>query len=265
MIDVTLLPQPRGRKPQALTRPADAARARQSEDEPVNLDNRVVLERVERKAAEKGPEERAMRVDPIRRLVLPNGLRVLIQRSTVVPAVAMQFYQLGGLLSDAPGHEGVTNAAAQMLLRGTEKRSAERIAQQIEDLGAEVGTEAGNNTAFVRAACLKQDWAAVLDLVADVTLHPSFPEDEWARVRPRLGAAIARQNDEWSGELRNRFRLEYFGDAYPWSQPPAGRAAVVDALKTGDLAEHYRRHLGASQAVLSIFGDVDPDQVAQKA
>jgi zinc protease len=260
MIRVALLPKPKDEKLTEIVRPpapsADAAVAAI----PVDLDNAQLLARLTANLAAASAAVGPLQVDPVQTFTLDNGLRVLIQRSTVVPAVAMQMYRLGGLLADAPGREGVANAAAVMQLKGTQTRSAQQIAQAIEDLGAALSTQSGNNTVYAAGVALRDDYPAILELLADVTLHPTFPQDEWDKLRPRLLAGIARQNDSWSGELAQHFRATWFGGNHPWSQSTLGRAAVVENLTPDDLRAFHFDHLSAQDAVLAIYGDVDVEQ-----
>ncbi|MCC7192574.1 MAG: insulinase family protein [Phycisphaeraceae bacterium] len=262
LITIRLMPQPRGQKLPPMTRPADEGKP-DGMTEAVNLDNSQLIARIRKATAEKRSSNEAITLGPIHRYVLPNGLRLLVQKSTVVPAVAVQMYQLGGLLADEPGKEGIASATMTMLMKGTKTRTAQQIAMEIEDLGAALDTQCGNNTSITRGLALKEDLPRLLDLFADVTLNPSFPDDEWAKLRPRIVAAIARQNDTWSGELRTKFREAYFG-SHPWSQLPLGRAEVVDKLTTGQLADFYQRHLGAADTVISVFGDVEPEAVKKE-
>ena len=264
LIRVTLLPAPKGEGPPRLTRP-EAVALEDVAAEPLELDNAALLERFKSLSASAEASVPAVAVGPIERHVLPNGLRLLVQRNTLLPVVAIQMYSLGGLLSDTPGREGVAGAVATMLRKGTTQRSADEIARQLEDLGAVLSTSGGNNTSYVQAESLKEDWPVVLELLADVAIRPTFPEDEWDKLRPRLVAAIARQNDSWSGELRSAFRQAYFGARHPWSQTTLGRGDVVAALTVADLRRFHRNHLGAAQTVLAVFGDVDPQQVVRQA
>lgn len=260
LMTITLLPQTQSDNTTALKRPADPEVTFKSQK--VELDNADILARFEKQHVNSEPQARAaIETLQLEQHVLPNGLRVIIQRSTLVPAVAMQMYQLGGLLGEEPGKEGVANATSVMLTRGTKTRTAQDIATQIENLGAGVSPGIGNNTFYTRSLALKDDWRAVLELMADVTLHPSFPKDEWEKMQPRLLAAIDRQNDTWGGELRNRFRHAYFGSDYPWSQNVMGRREVVASLTGEDLSRFYYDRLDASQTVLAIIGDVEPAEV----
>lgn len=265
MITITLLPAPPDHKNETLKRPDDTVDIDTLETKPVNLDNVVLFDRINRVQSQRADEPREVVIEPIQRFVLPNGLRLLVQRSTLVPAVAIQMYSLGGLLSDEAGREGVAAAVADMQMKGTESRTADEIAQQLEDLGASMDTAAGNNTTYVRANCLAEDWKTVLALAADVAIHPSFPEDEWARLQPRRVAQIARLKDSWYQELSQTFRPAFFGEEHPWSQATIGRAEVVESLTVENLRAFHTAHLGASQTVLAVFGDVDPDEVAKTA
>jgi len=232
--------------------------------EPVELDNQRLVGELRDALSEPGDESEVVRVDePVMRR-LDNGLRVIVAPSTAVPGVSVQLYQLGGLLSDEPGKEGVANATMQMLTKGTTGRTADQIAEAIEDLGASLATASGNNTVYARAGALSEDLPVVMELLADVWLNPSFPEDEWDKLRPRIVSAIERQTDRWSGELSMAFRAAYFGD-HPWSRSALGRAEVVKELTVQDLAEYHRTHLSAADAVLAIAGDVDVDDAVALA
>lgn len=261
LITVTLMPQTPDHKREPLTRPEEPNG--EFARKPVEIDNTATLELM-RKATATVEESKAIEVRPIERFTLDNGMRVIVQRTTVVPGVSMQLFWIGGLLADEPGREGVTSAVVNMLMRGTRTRTAQQIAEAIEDLGAAMGTEAGNNTSFVTATSLKQDWPTLMELMADVALRPSFPAEEWATLQPRLLAAIARQRDSWSGELRQEFRNAYYGN-HPWSQTPLGRLDVVEKLTPGDLNAWHQQMLDAEDAVLVVVGDVNLDEVKAKA
>ena len=261
LITIKLLPLSPGEKPAPLTRSQDQSIAA-SNNESINLDNEEILNQLSVQHAAANSST-AIHVHPIQQFTMPNGLRLLVGANNIVPAVAMQMYHIGGLLADSPGGEGLTHATASMRMKGTGSRTARQIADQVESLGARLGAYGGYNTSFTRGVCLKEDWETLLELLADVTLNPTFPDDEWSKLRPRLLASIDRHTDSWSGELRQYFRETYFGN-HPWSHTPAGRRRAVERLTTSDLREHFNRRLGASESVLVIFGEIDPNQVASR-
>ena len=151
-----------------------------------------------------------------------------------------------------------------MLTRGTNNLTADQISETVEDLGATLGAKASNNTAYASATALSDDWPVVLNLLGEVITEPAFDDGEWDKLKPRLLAAIDRAGETWIGELRQSFRSEFFGD-HPWSQVPLGRREVVESLTTDDLRAFHTAHLNASQAVLSVVGDVDPEAIHEAA
>jgi zinc protease len=264
LISITLRPTSDEQPSTPLTRPATPENVLVIGRERRWLDNLALRESMDRSTRDDSRSVPAMTVDaPITR-TFANGLRVIVGRNTIVPAVAIQVYQRGGLLTDAPGREGVAYATDAMRVHGTTTRTGDRIAEEIEGLGASLDTDCGNNTSYTRAACLKEDWRGVLGIVADVTLNPTFSEEEWGKVKPLVLAKIDRQTDSWSAELNLRFREQYFKD-HPWSRQPAGRREVTESLTSDDLRAFHREHLNAGESVLAVFGDVDPEQVFQEA
>jgi len=263
MITIKLLPQEG--EATWLTRPddGDATTALTGEVELVELNNDKLVSKMRELEAMAGGAAAVVSA-PVTMHKLPNGLRVLVQRNTRVPAVAIQWYHLGGLLADQPGREGVANAAAVMMMKGAGERSADEIALLLESLGAYMNTACGNSTQYLTAECLAKDWPKVLGLTADVVQRPTFAEDEWQKMQPRLLAEIDSQDDEWYMQLRNAFREAYFG-AHPWGAPTVGRRSVVEALTPGDLRKFHQANIAAGESVLAVFGDVDEAQVIAEA
>ncbi len=232
--------------------------------EPIDLDNYRLVALLKANLAKPTDDAQPIDVGDTQVREISNGLTVLVQRSTVVPAVAMQLYTKGGLLADPPGREGVSNATYAMMRRGTTSMSAQELAAAVEDLGATLATTSGNNTGYVSASALTEDWPAVMALMADVTLRPAFDAGEWSKLQPRLLAAIDRATDSWSGELRSEFLKAYY-PGHPWSQLSAGRREVVEALTPDDLRAFHAARLNAADSVLAVVGDVEPQEVFSQA
>ena len=257
IITLKLLPQRDGVEQMARTADADIS---QMKSTPVDLDNTRLATSIAAHAEKAGATSSAAELEPMQMVTLDNGLRVLIQRDSRLPIVAMQWYHLGGLLADDVGKEGAANAMTNMMIKGAGDRSADDIARELESIGARLSTNCGNNTFYVNGLSLSDHWKQVLQLASDVVQRPTFPEDQWAQMQPRLLAAIDSVNDRWSGQMSAEFEKLYFGD-HPWSQPVVGRRDVVADLTADDLRQFHDRHIGASDSVLAIVGDVDPKQV----
>lgn len=260
LITVQLLP--RGEEaPERLARPEEAPQ--DLPVEPIDIDNALVVEQVRENVAATDAPEQVVQVDEPVTYTLENGLRLIVQRSTLVPSASMQLYWKGGLLGEPADKAGIANAMAAMLPRGTESRSAQEIAEAVEDLGASLGTQGGNNTTYAQARALKEDWPSVMGLLAEVVRQPSFPAEEWARMQPRLLAAIDRQRDSWYGELSAEFREDYYAQ-HPWGNTPLGEKDVIANLTVEDLRKFHADQLVGPNMVIAVVGDVEPEQVREQ-
>jgi predicted Zn-dependent peptidase len=258
LITVRLMPE-KGASA-SLKRPADEpAIDLTGKTEKIELDNERLIKAFEKRS---GGDQKlgAAEVGKVTMFRLDNGLRVVHQRSTRLPVISAQWYELGGLLGEDPGREGVANAVGQMMLKGAGGKTAEQIASELEGLGARMASASGSNTRYVSSQFLSSDRTAVLGLMANIILKPDFPDDQWQKLRDRLLAEIDSQNDQWYMHLRTSFRHSYFGDKHPWSQPVVGRRDVIEKLTVADLKKYHASRLGAADGALAIFGDISLDE-----
>src|SRR6202451_862147 len=108
---------------------------------------------------------------------LKNGLTLVLQEDHKLPTVAFTMWIRPGQLADPADLPGVASFTAGMLREGTEKRTSEQIASEVDSLGAtlEASSRFGVSYTSVNASGLISDTAKILDLMSDVVLHTSFP------------------------------------------------------------------------------------------
>ncbi len=191
---------------------------------------------------------------------LPNGLRVLAIKDARLPLVTSGIMFRGGVLYETPEINGITSLMAGALVKGTASRTAREIADTLESVGGGISSESGNNTFNVFVNTMTEDWITGLDILADVVLNPSFPENEIERERGAALAAIRSENDQIL-RLASRFnRKQIFGE-HPYSQPQLGTIESVSKLTRGQLVAHYEKLRRTEDAVIVVVGDIDPSAV----
>jgi zinc protease len=200
---------------------------------------------------------------PIRLFTLSNGLRLLIKESHRLPFVEFRAVFKGGLLAETSANNGLTLLMAKNLLQGTTTRNAEQIASEIESLGGSIESYGGNNSFGVNAEVLSHDFNTGLDLLTDVLLHPSFPEEAFQRESQIQLAHIKAQKDDLLPSAFRLMRRSLFGDN-GYGLHVNGTETSVQSLKTTDLNAFHRILAVPENCVLAIFGDVATD-VARKA
>ncbi len=206
-------------------------------------------------------EQVASGANPRHKRVLPNGMTLLLQRNPALPIVDIQAYFQGGVRVETPETNGLTRFMAHLLLRGTPYRSANDIAAAFDAMGGSIEANSGNNSFFVKAACLSEDLQQALDIFADVIMRPTFPRAEVDKTRRLMIAALERQKDDWRAELRNLFRATHF-TASPYRLRPAGSATALAQLKRDDVAAFHQRYAVPNNMALAIVGDIDVERTA---
>ncbi len=200
-------------------------------------------------------EVTAAKEHPIQKIELPNGLKLLVKEDSRLPFVEFRAVLQGGVLAESPANNGITVMLANMLLKGTAKRSAEKIATEIESIGGHIDTYGGNQSFGVSAEVLSSDFATGLDMVADVLLNPTFPANELEREREIHLANIAARKDDLLKSAGVAMRKALFGPS-SYGLDPLGSEETIQKMSAADLREYHQKLAVAGNCVLAIFGDV---------
>ena len=194
------------------------------------------------------------------REVLPNGMVLLLAERPAIPIVVVRVYLHAGSVYDPPDAGGLANLTADMLTRGTAKRSGPELDQAIEFVGGSLEGDAGRDGAALSLSVLKKDLKMGLDLLAEVLLTPAFPEPELKRRSEEIAAAIERsEQDPGTVAAREMALLLYPG--HPYSRPVAGTVESVKKITRAQIAGFYRENYRPDTAVVAVVGDVTRDEV----
>ncbi|MGO8698444.1 MAG: M16 family metallopeptidase [Limisphaerales bacterium] len=196
----------------------------------------------------------------VRKMVLPNGLRLLVKEDHRLPFVELRSVFQGGVLAEAAANNGLTQLMSKMLLQGTHRRSAERIAVTIESVGGSIDTFSGNNSFGLSAEILSSDFKTGLDVFSDVLLNPSFPEEAFRRERAIQIDLIRSQRDQLLQSCNQAMRRGLFGDQ-GYGLDPMGLESSMNALRREDVSGFYAKMGVPNNAVLAIFGDVQTGEI----
>lgn len=192
--------------------------------------------------------------------VLGNGLKVVIREDHRLPLAYACLVFKAGCPAENEHDAGVTDLMSECLLKGTSTRSAADIARFLEDMGGAINTSTGNNSLSVGCQVLAEDLDSGLELMADVVMNPSFPEDAFTREKESFVAdAEEDMEDPLSVAFRQERRVAYGNVSY--GNSPSGTPESLSSLTVQDVRRQYERIVCASNAVLCISGDVRKDEV----
>jgi zinc protease len=187
---------------------------------------------------------------------LPNGLTLILNQRTGLPIVAANLVFRTGSDANPIDKPGLANFVAAMLDEGTETRSALQIADEVAQLGGTLGTGSSMDAAQVNVRSLKKNFAPMLQLLADVSLHPSFPAAEIERQRASRLAQLVQQRENPAQVSATVGAAVLYGPQHPYGFTETGTEASVKAMTRDDMLAFWRQNYVPNNAALIVAGDI---------
>jgi zinc protease len=192
---------------------------------------------------------------------LANGLTLIVSEERNVPMVSMQLVIGTGSDANPLDRPGLANLAAGMLDEGTATRGALEIADAVAALGGRLTTGSSMDETVITARSLSSNFPALLDLVADVALNPSFPDEELERQRAQRSAQLLQQRSNPEALAVEVLFNSIYGPDHPYGYIELGTPASVAALTRDDLVGFWERNFVPSNAALVVAGDISLDEM----
>ncbi len=204
-----------------------------------------------------------IKLPPIEKTTLDNGLKVIIIEHHELPLVAFRLVLKSGSVCDPSGKAGLANLTAGLLRKGTKTRNATQIAEEIDFVGGNLGAGAGLDATFATCQVLTKHLDVGLDLLSDIILNPTFKEDEIERLAKQTLAGIKQQKDDPRSVAEEKFRGFVFGD-HPYGQPSEGTEESIVALTRDDIVDFHKKYYVPNNAILAVVGDVKSGEAIKK-
>jgi zinc protease len=198
-----------------------------------------------------------------RLITLDNGVRVIVAEHHGVPVFSVRAAVLGGVLTETPQNNGISNFTAEMLTRGTTERSRETLTEDIESIAGSLGGFAGNNSMGVSGSFLSDSFDEAMDLFLEVLRKPSWDAEEVEKTRHEFLLAIKNREDQSSHVAFDLAFATVYPD-HPYGMTGLGEKGSVSAITADDLAGFYERALDPKNMVITFVGDIDADVVIEK-
>jgi zinc protease len=186
-----------------------------------------------------------------------NGLHLIVLTDHRLPRVSFQVIVPGaGGYYDPDGKVGLAAYTAQMMREGTATRTSQQMSQDLETLAAQVTVVSGLSatSATVSGGSLTDDLPRVFEIASDVLQHPSFPADEWERLKTRTKAGLQQQRTQPGFLAAEMFNRVVYG-SHPASRVGSTPQAV-DAISRDDMVTFHRGHFVPDHAAVAFAGDI---------
>lgn len=202
----------------------------------------------------------------LQRAQLKNGVKIIVAERHSIPVVTFNMIMDAGYAADSFGIPGTAKLAMNMLDEGTKSRSALEISEQLQLLGANLGSGSDLDTSSIFLSALKANLQDSLELYADVILNPSFPQEELDRLKKNQVDAIQREKVQpVSMALRVLPQLLY-GEGHAYSAPLTGSGTEESTRKISrdDIKKFYDTWFKADNTTIIVVGDTTLAEVKPK-
>lgn len=200
-------------------------------------------------------EPQLINVPEVKEMTLPNGLKVVVVPRQNVPLVTVSLLVKNGAENENQAKAGLANMTANLLLKGTEFRTATDIAQQVEFLGGSLDSGADWESSTVNLNIMSDKLGRSLSIMSDSVIRPTFPAKELDLLKKQTidGLNVSLKQP---GSL-----LSYVADRYAFSQHNSnGTPQTVGRINRNDVVDFYYKNYTPENAVLIFTGDISAIQ-----
>lgn len=195
---------------------------------------------------------------------LPSGLRIVSQRMDHAATVSLGIWIGAGARDEQPDEHGIAHLLEHMAFKGTARRSALQIAEEIENIGGDLNAATSVEYTCYTARVLGSDLALAVDILADILTSPALTEEELKREKSVILQEISAVQDTPDDLVYDRFLQAAFPDQ-PIGRPILGTAATVKSFTPDAIRGYLARNYHAGNMVLAASGAVDHDELVALA
>jgi predicted Zn-dependent peptidase len=198
----------------------------------------------------------------IRRHVLPNGLTIITEQMSHIRSVSIGIWLKSGSRDEDSEWNGISHFIEHMVFKGTETRSAEAIARQVDSIG-------GNMDAFTAKECicfnikvLDEHLPIAMDVLSDLVLHPVFDTGDIARERGVILEEIKMDQDNPDYLVHEIFTQSFWKD-HALGRPILGTRETVRKFERPIVSQFYGHHFAPSNLIVAAAGNLDHERFVE--
>lgn len=197
------------------------------------------------------------------RHTLPSGLRILVEQIPHVRSVSVGVWVGAGSRFETEDEAGITHLIEHMLFKGTERRTARAIAEEMDAVGGQLNAFTAKEHTCYYARVLDEHFDLALDLLADMLLHSRLDEGELEREQGVIIEEIKMYEDA-PDELVHDLFSEAIWPEHPLGRTIVGSVETVKSMRRPDLIMYMDRFYRPANTVIAVAGNVKADDVFRK-
>ncbi|MCX5799915.1 MAG: pitrilysin family protein [Candidatus Eisenbacteria bacterium] len=209
------------------------------------------------------PRLHEIKIPKVERLTLKNGMTLMLVENHELPIVHLNALVKAGTVYESQGRAGLSELFSEVWRTGgTTFKTGDELDEMLESVGASVEGLVDKTSAKLEANCLVENTDAVLNIFAEILMHPAFRQDKIDLAKTHMNSGIARRNDEpMSILIREYFKLLY-GATSPYARQY--EYADVEKLSRNDLVEFHSHYFHPNAVILGVWGDFKASDMKKK-
>ncbi|MDH5488779.1 MAG: insulinase family protein [Rhodospirillaceae bacterium] len=195
---------------------------------------------------------------------LASGLRIVTNEMASVETTSAGIWVDAGARFEAPNVGGVSHVLEHMTFKGTKKRTAQSLAEEIENVGGHINAYTSRENTAYYAKTLKEDLGLAIDIVSDLVINATLDNDEFERERGVILQEINQANDTPDDVVFDLFQLAAYPDQ-PLGRPVLGYFDGISAMERDTMHGYMKDYYRSEAMVLAAAGKLKHDEVVAMA
>ncbi|MCW9712286.1 insulinase family protein [Aliifodinibius salicampi] len=206
--------------------------------------------------------EKQEQLNSVKKTILDNGLKIVTERVPSVKSVSVGIWAKTGSRNESQNLSGVTHFLEHMLFKGTETRSSYDIAMSMESVGGYLNAFTSSEYTCYYSRCLNTQLDKALDVLSDMVLHPSFPEEEIQKEKKVVIEEMKMYRDSPNDYLFEKFGAKIF-EGHPLGRPTLGYEETVSSFSRDNLYEYMEGRYQPLNLLVAVAGNVEHEEVVE--
>ncbi len=198
-----------------------------------------------------------------RKTVLDNGIKVVTENLPYFPTVSLGVWWQTGSRDEEETTSGISHFIEHMLFKGTERRTAQDIAREIDAVGGVLNAFTGKEYTCLYARVLKDDMDIAIDVLADMCRHSTFSKEDIEREKHVVIQEIKMIEDNPEEYVFDLFTADYYR-GHPLGLPVLGEEKSVERFTQDGLMAHFATHHSPRRTIITAVGRIDHDAFVGK-
>lgn len=199
-------------------------------------------------------------IDFVEKTTLDNGLKIVTEKVESVKSVSVGIWVKTGSRNESDKQAGITHFLEHMLFKGTESRSSYDIAMSMESVGGFLNAFTSSEYTCYYSRCLNTKLAKALDVLSDMVLHPSFPDEELQKEKKVVIEEMKMYKDSPNDYLYEEFSKKVF-ENHSLGRPIIGFEETVNNFEREDLYEYMDQRYQPWNLLVAVAGNVNHQKV----